>query len=472
MTKTLINDHNKNGVEAANKGDFITAEKEFYKAFNLSPLNQGLLFNFIKILHVQKKYLEIIKFVSKTSKQTKSNWDPSVLFLAGQSAINLNNDTLAQEIFENLNKKNPYNSEFAMPYSQVLLKVGNLKKADEVLNKCLEKNHIDPSLITNLAIIKSENGEYKKAEDLYLKVIKITPNQFLGYYNYSLFLYNQNRFEESLKEINKALEIVPNAPEGLEIKMKLLQRNNSHQVNIDHISETYKAIELRNWELAYQSLSKCKDSEKDAKFIAAITYLPEKYQRRFGYPNQFDPKFLVQKKELISARDERIGRLVKLVKSQSTLVWNRPEKPTIQGYQSHEVFGKSKGEINSILGDKLLEISKEYFYNHLQGDKLSNQINFKISGWSVILLSGGKQLRHIHPDSLVSGVLYLKVPKSVSDSSLDDGNLIFPSFNQLSVVPSVGKVILFPSYLPHETIEFSSNEERICIAFNLMDGSK
>ena len=70
MTKTLINDHNKNGVEAANKGDFITAEKEFYKAFNLSPLNQGLLFNFIKILHVQKKYLEIIKFVSKTSKQT------------------------------------------------------------------------------------------------------------------------------------------------------------------------------------------------------------------------------------------------------------------------------------------------------------------------------------------------------------------------------------------------------------------
>ena len=108
----------------------------------------------------------------------------------------------------------------------------------------------------------------------------------------------------------------------------------------------------------------------------------------------------------------------------------------------------------------------------MQGDKLSNQINFKISGWSVILLSGGKQLRHIHPDSLVSGVLYLKVPKSVSDSSLDDGNLIFPSFNQLSVVPSVGKVILFPSYLPHETIEFSSNEERICIAFNLMDCSK
>ena len=31
MSKDLVKDHNKNGLEAANKGDFITAEKEFYK---------------------------------------------------------------------------------------------------------------------------------------------------------------------------------------------------------------------------------------------------------------------------------------------------------------------------------------------------------------------------------------------------------------------------------------------------------
>ena len=159
-----------------------------------------------------------------------------------------------------------------------------------------------------------------------------------------------------------------------------------------------------------------------------------------------------------------------MVKSQETLVWNRPEKPTIEGYQSHEILGDNEGQINDLLGEKLLKISKEYLYSDLGADNYSNETNFKISGWCVVLLSGGKQLRHIHPDSLVSGVLYLKVPKSVSDPSNNDGNLLFPAFNQLSVTPEAGKVILFPSYLPHETVDFSSDEERICIAFNLVDG--
>ena len=66
MTNSLIKDLSNNGVQAAKKGDFITAENEFKKAFYLNPLNQGLLFNFIKVLHIQKKYSEIIDIVQKT----------------------------------------------------------------------------------------------------------------------------------------------------------------------------------------------------------------------------------------------------------------------------------------------------------------------------------------------------------------------------------------------------------------------
>jgi tetratricopeptide (TPR) repeat protein len=129
MSNTLIKDLNSNGFKSANKGDFVTAENEFRKAFYLNPLDQTLLFNFIKVLHVQKKYSEILDFISKTSIQTRSNWNPSILFLAGQSAIQLNNDNLAREIYETLNSKNPKEAEFALPLSQVLLKLGDLDKA-------------------------------------------------------------------------------------------------------------------------------------------------------------------------------------------------------------------------------------------------------------------------------------------------------------------------------------------------------
>ena len=53
---------------------------------------------------------------------------------------------------------------------------------------------------------------------------------------------------------------------------------------------------------------------------------------------------------------------------------------------------------------------KEYLFDSLNFERNYDQINFKLSGWAVILQSEGRQERHIHPDSLVSGVLYLKTP--------------------------------------------------------------
>ena len=89
-----------------------------------------------------------------------------------------------------------------------------------------------------------------------------------------------------------------------------------------------------------------------------------------------------------------------------------------------------------------------------------------LSGWSVVLREGGHQKRHIHPESVVSGVFYIQVPVESADEDKKEGNLVFPSNNMKMVTPKEGMVVLFPSYLAHETIPISGNEERICIAFN------
>jgi hypothetical protein len=39
-------------------------------------------------------------------------------------------------------------------------------------------------------------------------------------------------------------------------------------------------------------------------------------------------------------------------------------------------------------------------------------------------------------------------------------------------MPKVGDIVLFPSSLFHRTIPFESNEQRICIAFDLKPASK
>ena len=83
-----------------------------------------------------------------------------------------------------------------------------------------------------------------------------------------------------------------------------------------------------------------------------------------------------------------------------------------------------------------------------------------------MLKQGGYQKRHIHPESVVSGVVYIQLPKESANEDKKEGNLMFPSNNMKMVTPKEGMVVLFPSYLAHETVPISSNEERICIAFN------
>jgi hypothetical protein len=45
------------------------------------------------------------------------------------------------------------------------------------------------------------------------------------------------------------------------------------------------------------------------------------------------------------------------------------------------------------------------------------------------------------------------------------------NFEKKLYLPKVGDVVFFPSSVFHRTIPFNSNEERICIAFDLKPGN-
>jgi uncharacterized protein (TIGR02466 family) len=91
----------------------------------------------------------------------------------------------------------------------------------------------------------------------------------------------------------------------------------------------------------------------------------------------------------------------------------------------------------------------------------------ELSGWAVSLTKGGYQKRHIHPEAVVSGVLYIKLSDESRSFSQNGGNLLFYYAHcSRMITPQEGMVVLFPSYLAHETIPLTNDHERICIAFN------
>jgi uncharacterized protein (TIGR02466 family) len=105
--------------------------------------------------------------------------------------------------------------------------------------------------------------------------------------------------------------------------------------------------------------------------------------------------------------------------------------------------------------------------------------------WSNIRYSGSKHHIHQHPNSFVSGVIYLSVP----NDAIEPGNLFFvdprPAKNMMHGIytnqspisdrtwwytPKTGIMILFPSWLEHGTDEYYSNSSvpRISLSFNFI----
>jgi uncharacterized protein (TIGR02466 family) len=101
------------------------------------------------------------------------------------------------------------------------------------------------------------------------------------------------------------------------------------------------------------------------------------------------------------------------------------------------------------------------------------------SSWYVKMRKGGHLDSHIHEGGWVSGVVYLAIPEG--DPSPGAGNIEFSTngdnypvqhddWHKKVLDVKVGDYAFFPSSLFHRTIPFDSQEERICIAFDLKPG--
>lgn len=132
---------------------------------------------------------------------------------------------------------------------------------------------------------------------------------------------------------------------------------------------------------------------------------------------------------------------------------------------------------------KIIEIEMEkYVYEILKVDKKLKLFNS--CSWMVIHEKGHYSPKHIHSNSMFSGILYLKcdeksgkiifsVPQIIptwSTSTIDPIYNITESniFNsrEWKYQPKNGDIICFPSHLYHEVEPSLSENNRYCIAFN------
>jgi len=102
--------------------------------------------------------------------------------------------------------------------------------------------------------------------------------------------------------------------------------------------------------------------------------------------------------------------------------------------------------------------------------------------WANINPPGGMNRAHQHPNSLWSGVYYVKAPKNSGQLKIDDprasaamyrprqkeGPVPSRLYRETHYEPIAGRCIMFPSWLMHCVDPNQSNDIRISVSFNFL----
>lgn len=453
-------------IYLANHGDLASAVRLFREVWDMDRSNQATFYGYIRCLHIARLDDQVVDAIDLIKRNLSSPLNVQILRIGLTAATRCGKDNAYHEMLQELYNRCPSDPEVCVQLSALRLRKQQLNEAEEIIKDGLSKFPADPGLLTNLAILLTEKGDYNRAEDCYNTVVNVAPGQFLGYYNLSMFLILLGRHTEARRLLNTCLEIVPSAPEAL-AAIRLIEERDQRSGGL---AEFYQCIETQDWEGAKQSLLAVKSEISQFKFLAAASELPSTDYESLSLDSFLDLSRVVDTAQILRSEEPLVNELVCCLESNPSLVLNRAGKPTVSGLQTHEILAECIDPAMIEIKRRILEVCDEYLKRHAFNPwlkQLTNRLPRDISGWGVILRDGGHQKRHVHPEGVISGVVYLKTPLFTSSAATREGNLVFSRRDKWEIVPEVGRVVIFPSYLPHETVEIRGGEERICIAFNV-----
>ena len=114
---------------------------------------------------------------------------------------------------------------------------------------------------------------------------------------------------------------------------------------------------------------------------------------------------------------------------------------------------------------------------------LKKSIDMFVYGWINVNKPGDYNIKHTHPTSDLSGVLWVKAPENCGNIVFDSP-FAFQTHNEVESYtdefrdsnnynhchyfnPIEGRILVFPSHLQHHVLHNKSEEDRISVSFNI-----
>ncbi len=410
-------------------------------------------------------------------------------------------------------------------YGVILTNLGKLKEAELLTRKAIKLNPDYANAHFNLGNILKDLCNIKEAELSYRQAIKLKPDYADAHLNLGGILSDLYKLEEAELSTRKAIKIKPDyagAHDNLGSILKYLKKCKEAEISYSRaielqpnftnalINRAQLFFEQGEFDKALRDLDSCNTEKSRAlgiETLYALGRIEEIYERidrtskldnenirlaafssfiaeqeKKDTSNNFCRKplsFLYFSNLKFHIKDYEYfikGIINELANIKTT--WEPPNQTTYGGFQtpSHiNLFFNSPEKI-SYLKSIILNELDSYFLKFKKENcsyikKWPSKKNLK--AWHVILKKQGYQEAHIHSAGWLSGVIYLKV---VPSRGKDEGAIEFglngstySNINSPKLIhhPKAGDIVFFPSSLYHRTIPFSTDTDRIVIAFDL-----
>jgi uncharacterized protein (TIGR02466 family) len=161
------------------------------------------------------------------------------------------------------------------------------------------------------------------------------------------------------------------------------------------------------------------------------------------------------------------------------VAWSKKDKgvvrTNVQGWHSHTTM-QDLPEYKKLVSMLYAAQKTIYDQEHLDSEPVLGNM------WANINPPGGMNRAHQHPNSLWSGVYYIKAPKNSGNLKIDDPRSVASMtrprqkdgekparlYRETHYEPIAGRLIMFPSWLMHCVDPNESNDIRISVSFNFL----
>jgi uncharacterized protein (TIGR02466 family) len=131
---------------------------------------------------------------------------------------------------------------------------------------------------------------------------------------------------------------------------------------------------------------------------------------------------------------------------------------------------------------ELVDVILQESGNILDAFRIKRESHYITNMWANIANPNRRHGMHVHPNCLLSGIVYIKAPKNcgptVFVSPRQFTKMLIPSYLERNEINSdtfvspaeKGRMVIWPSHIPHAVEQGSADEaeDRIVLAFNIM----